>query len=88
MLFHSTPILSSKIYVIFTVNYNIIIAIECQWFFKFKYTGKNVESVIDRLPTAKIISEDDGSYIITAEVFGNNIDMWIKSQGNYIEVIE
>lgn len=55
---------------------------------KFKYTGKNVEAVLDRLPTAKIISEDDSGYLITAEVFGNGIDMWIRSQGNAIEVIE
>lgn len=55
---------------------------------KFKYTGKNVEAVLDRLPTAKIISEKDGSYVITAEVFGNGIDMWLKSQGNTVEVIE
>lgn len=55
---------------------------------KFKYTGKNVEAVLDRLPTAKILSEDDDGYIINAEVFGNGIDMWIKSQGNAIEIIE
>ena len=31
---------------------------------KFKYLGKSVEAILDRLPTAKIISEEDGIYTI------------------------
>ncbi|WP_022762227.1 helix-turn-helix transcriptional regulator [Butyrivibrio sp. AD3002] len=54
---------------------------------KFEYTGKSVEAILDRLPTAKIISEDGGKYIISAEVFGNGIDMWIRSQGEMVNVI-
>ncbi|MDD3415442.1 MAG: WYL domain-containing protein [Lachnospiraceae bacterium] len=42
---------------------------------KFKYFGSDIEAVLDRLPTAKIISEDNGTYTITAEVFGKGIDM-------------
>lgn len=55
---------------------------------KFEYTGYAVESVLDRLPTAKIISEEDGKYVISAEVFGDGIDMWLRSQGDYIKVLE
>lgn len=51
---------------------------------KFKYLGKSVEAILDRLPTAKIISEEDGVYTISAEVFGDGIDMWLKSQGKNI----
>ena len=47
----------------------------------FDYSGASVEAVLDRLPTAKIISEDGGIYRITAEVYGNGIDMWLRSQG-------
>ena len=54
---------------------------------KFKYKGPFVESVLDKLPTAQIISEEDGIYTISAEVFGKGIDMWIKSQGDNIELI-
>lgn len=54
---------------------------------KFKYTGKNVEAVLDRLPTAKIIEKTEDGYILTAEVFGNGIDMWIRSQGDAMEII-
>ena len=43
-----------------------------------------MEAVLDRLPTAKILGREDGGYVIEAEVFGKGIDMWAKSQGEYI----
>ena len=55
---------------------------------KFKYSGTCVEAVLDRMPTAKILKEEDGVYTISAEVFGNGVDMWIRSQGDMIEVEE
>lgn len=55
---------------------------------KFEYSGFSVEAILDRLPTAQIISEDEGKYVIQAEVFGDGIDMWFRSQGKYIRVIE
>lgn len=56
---------------------------------KFKYRGENVEAVLDRLPTAKILDEEDGVYTIAAEVFGKGIDMWLRSQGeNVSEVLK
>ena len=48
---------------------------------RFKYRGANVEAVLDRLPTARILGEEDGVYTITAEAFGKGIDMWLRSQG-------
>lgn len=53
----------------------------------FDYSGASVEAVLDRLPTAKIISEEDGVYRITAEVYGNGIDMWLRSQGEVVKVV-
>ena len=55
---------------------------------KFKYKGLDIDAILDRLPTAKVISENDGIYTVTAEVFGQGIDMWFRSQGENIEVIE
>ena len=55
---------------------------------RFKYTGYSVEAVLDRLPTAKVESQEDGAYIITAEVFGDGIDMWLRSQGDKVRVVE
>ena len=54
---------------------------------KFKYSGNDVDSVLDRLPTAEIVGEDDGIYTISAEVFGKGIDMWLRSQGNKVKVV-
>lgn len=55
---------------------------------KFKYFGNDIDSILDRLPTAMILSEEEGVYIIGAEVFGKGIDMWLKSQGTNIELIK
>lgn len=58
---------------------------------KFEYTGI-LEVVQDRLPTAEVVEEikmDDGTkkYVITAEVYGKGIDMWLKSQGDKVKVV-
>lgn len=55
---------------------------------KFIYKGSSVEAVLDRLPTAKILRHDDKGYLISAEVFGKGIDMWLRSQGDMVEVVE
>lgn len=54
----------------------------------FDYSGASVEAVLDRLPTARIISQEGGVYRITAEVYGNGIDMWLRSQGSAVKVVE
>lgn len=51
---------------------------------KFRYTGPSIEAVLDRLPTAQV-KEVPGGWEVTAEVFGKGIDMWLKSQGDYIQ---
>ena len=53
----------------------------------FKYSGLDIDAVLDRLPTAQVLSEKDGAYIVCAEVFGDGIDMWIRSQGGSISII-
>lgn len=55
---------------------------------KFRYSGSSVEAVLDRLPTAQILDETDGVYTISAEVFGKGIDMWLRSQGDAVEIIK
>ncbi len=55
---------------------------------KFWYRGSSIEAVLDRLPTAKIIKEEDNRVLISAETFGKGIDMWLKSQGDFVEVIQ
>lgn len=54
---------------------------------KLYYKGPSVEAVLDRLPTAEIIGHDERGWLIKAEVFGNGIDMWLRSQGSNVELI-
>ena len=55
---------------------------------KFKYSGNDIDAVLDRLPTAQVLEEDNGVYTVTAEVFGKGIDMWLRSQGDFVCVCE
>lgn len=55
---------------------------------RFNYFGPDIDAVLDRLPTAQILSEDNGVYTISAEVFGKGIEMWMRSQGEYVKVLE
>lgn len=52
---------------------------------KFWYKGPSVEAVLDRLPTAKIEQQNENGYLISAEVFGKGINMWLRSQGDMVE---
>lgn len=53
---------------------------------KLKCRSESLEAILDRLPTAEILSKDDDIYTIEAEVFGKGVDMWVRSQGDGIEV--
>ena len=54
---------------------------------RIRYTGASVDAILDRLPTAKVLSQDHGAAIIEAEVYGNGIVMWLLSQGDRVEVL-
>lgn len=54
---------------------------------EFEFSGSSLEAVLDRLPTAEAKQEKDGVYIIEAEVYGIGIDMWLKSQGDNVKVL-
>ena len=53
---------------------------------RFKYSGV-LEAILDRLPTARIISEENGVYTISAETYGDGIYMWLRSQGDLVEIL-
>lgn len=54
----------------------------------FKYKGVSIESVLDRFPTAVITDRGEGSWTIKAEVYGNGVDIWLRGQGDSIEIID
>ena len=55
---------------------------------RFRYTGPSLEAVLDRLPTAQVIKTEETGWLISAEVFGKGIDMWLRSQGAWVEKVE
>lgn len=54
---------------------------------KFKYTGPSIEAVLDRLPTAEIVEQNENGWTVEAEVFGKGIELWVRSQGIYIKEV-
>lgn len=54
---------------------------------RFIFKGNNPEAVLDRLPTAMITNQNEKGYYISAEVFGDGVDIWIRSQGELIEML-
>lgn len=54
---------------------------------KFSYTVPSVQAILDRLPTAKVVEEKDGTYIIEAEIYGTGINMFLLSQGRSVKVL-
>ena len=55
---------------------------------RFTYSGPSIEAVLDRLPTAEVLDKKDGVYTVSAEVFGKGIEMWLRSQGEYISILD
>ncbi len=55
---------------------------------KFRFTGSDIDTVLDRLPTAQILSHDSSGYILSAEVFGRGIDIWLRGRGEEVEILE
>ncbi|MDR1832335.1 MAG: WYL domain-containing protein [Fusobacteriaceae bacterium] len=54
---------------------------------RFKYFGRSLEAVLDRLPTAVVKAQYKSYALIEAEVFGDGIEAWIRGQGKDVEVI-
>ena len=55
---------------------------------RFRYTGPSIEAVLDRLPTAEIVERNKQGWTVEAEVFGKGIEMWLRSQGEYVKMVE
>ena len=54
---------------------------------KFLYKGLSIESVLDRFPTAEVIKYDENGWLVTAEVYGDGVDIWLRGQGDIIEIV-
>lgn len=54
---------------------------------KLRYVGNDVNYILDKIPTAKIVHKNNNEYIIDYVGYGKGIFMWLKSQEN-IEIID
>ena len=54
---------------------------------RFRFWGKSLEAVLDRLPNAVIISKDDSGTVLQAEVYARGAKMWFLSQAEFLEVL-
>lgn len=54
---------------------------------RFEYTGYSVEAVLDKFPTARIVGGNKDKPVIEVEVFGEGINMWIRSQGDMVRLL-
>ncbi|MEK4715736.1 helix-turn-helix transcriptional regulator [Sporosarcina sp. FSL K6-5500] len=54
---------------------------------RFRFTGFSPQAVLDRLPTAKVLSKSGKAVVFEAEVYGKGIKMWLLSQGDSVEVL-
>ncbi|MBO4898290.1 MAG: WYL domain-containing protein [Clostridia bacterium] len=54
---------------------------------RFKFSGPSLEAILDRIPTAQIIESKDGVTTLKAEAYGDGILMWLKTQGDNVEIL-
>ena len=54
---------------------------------RFEFSGPSVQAVLDKLPTAEIISRDGTKCLIEAETYGDGIKLWLLSQGSWARVV-
>lgn len=55
---------------------------------KFEYHGKSIEAVQDWLPEAQITPLEGGGYLVRALIHGEGARMWIRSQGDWVKMVE
>ena len=55
---------------------------------KFLYKGLSIEAVLDRFPTAEVLQHDDKGWLVKAAFYGDGVDIWLRGQGDLIEVVD
>ena len=46
-----------------------------------------IDNALDRLPTsAQILREDTNGWVIETKCYGNGIEVWLRGQGDRVEV--
>ena len=52
------------------------------------YKGADINLVLDRIPTAQAVRGEDGSFVVTAEIYGDmGLNFWLNGQRD-VEILE
>lgn len=54
---------------------------------KFEYTGDSLQAILDRIPTAVVLSLEGNKAVIEAEIFGNGIKHYLLGQGRRVKAL-
>lgn len=54
---------------------------------RFEFTGPSLEAILDRIPAAEIIAQDENKTTIKAECYGDGILMWLRTQGDNVKIL-
>ncbi len=55
---------------------------------EFEFSGPSLEAILDRIPTARVISQKDGVVTLSAECYGDGVLMWLRTQGDYVKILK
>ena len=55
---------------------------------EFEFSGPSLEAILDRIPTARVVSKKDRTAKISAECYGDGVLMWLRTQGDYVKILE
>lgn len=55
---------------------------------KFEYIGDSLQAVLDRIPTAQVLSLEGNKAVIEADVFGQGIKFYLLGQGCRVRALE
>lgn len=53
----------------------------------FEFSGPSLEAILDRIPTAEIISQNGNITTLRAECYGDGILMWLRTQGDNVKIL-
>lgn len=54
---------------------------------RFEFSGPSLEAILDRIPTAEIISKKRNVTTLKAECYGDGILMWLRTQGDNVKIL-
>lgn len=52
----------------------------------FEFSGPSLESILDRIPTVKVLHEKNGTYTIEAKSYGDGIYIFLNAQGEHVRI--